>query len=78
MHTKTAIGDEEALVAYIPWGDIAGGKDLDSMDSVKIQRYKRESSVETGISDKSTSTTDSRRRSTFMERLLGKTKRAVS
>ncbi|GAB7345707.1 hypothetical protein MBLNU457_3983t1 [Dothideomycetes sp. NU457] len=78
MQTRTAVRDEEALVAYIPWGDITGGKD--GKDNAKAQRLTREPSVETAASDKSVSTANSLRRSTsaFMDRLLGKSRRTVS
>lgn len=78
MQTRTAVRDEEALVAYIPWGDITGAKD--GKDDAKAQRLTREPSVETAASDKSVSTANSLRRSTsaFMDRLLGKTRRTVT
>jgi len=78
MQVRTAVRDEEALVAYIPWGDITGGRD--GKDSAKAERLTREPSVETASSDKSASTANSLRRSTsaFMDRLLGKTRRTVS
>lgn len=76
MHIKKSAGDEEAIAAHVSWRDIAeptmkpgdevGAGDRDAM------------SVGTTGSEVSVSSMSTLRKATFMERLLGKTRRSVS
>ena len=76
MHARMAAGDAESIAAYISWSDIAGPMHLsDSVEDLRpIDVYRRESSVGTENSD-STARTDTSRKSSFMERLLNRTRR---